>query len=129
MTEESGGKKKKKRERRAQNKSSPERRRLLTGATRLREGAFLAAAEALAARATAGDASKGLLFPPFSCAADVSAAVAAAVAEEIVASSAGDGSAPEALEYFEMGAAKVAGVAGWEAAVRSRMVNLKNSKL
>ena len=86
------------------------------------ESAFLAAAEALAAQASAADARSGLLFPPFSRAADVSAAVAAAVAEELVRS--GDGHIPPALRFFERGAARAPGVGGWEAAARSRMVNL-----
>ena len=95
---------------------------LLTGATALGEGAFLAAAEALAAQASSADARAGLLFPPFSRAADVSAAVAAAVAEELVRS--GDGTVPASLEFFARGAAREPGLGGWEAALRSRMVNL-----
>ena len=95
---------------------------LLTGATALGENAFLAAAEALAAQASTRDARSGLLFPPFSRAADVSAAVAASVAEELVRS--GDGSIPPALEYFAKGAAREPGLGAWEAAARSRMVNL-----
>jgi len=101
---------------------------LLTGATALGEGSFLAAAEALAAQATAADAASGLLFPPFSRAAEVSAAVAAAVAEELVRS--GDGEVPQALEFFARGAAREPGLGAWEAAARSRMVNLgSTSKL
>lgn len=94
---------------------------LLTGANALGENAFLAAAEALAAQASTSDARSGLLFPPFSRAADVSAAVAAAVAEELVRS--GDGRVPAALEYFARGAAREPGLGAWEAAARSRMVN------
>lgn len=97
---------------------------LLTGATALGEGAFLAAAEALAAQASNEDARSGLLFPPFSRAAAVSAAVAAAVAEQLARS--GDGGVPAALEHFAR-AAKKPGLGAWEAAVRSRMVNLAST--
>lgn len=94
---------------------------LVTRASRLGPGAFLAAAECLALQATAEEQEAGLLFPRFSRVADASAAVAAAVAAHLIAS--GDGMPPEGAAYAAMGGRAV-GATALEAYVRGRMVNL-----
>lgn len=94
---------------------------LATRASTIPESAFLVAAEALAAQATDGEQGEGLLLPPFSRAADVAAAVFAAVAAHLVA--VGAGTEPDGLSYAAA-ASRAPGVTAWEALGRSRMVNL-----
>ena len=53
---------------------------VVSGAERLRDDAFLAAAQALAGRVTDEDRAKGALYPPFAAIRDISAHVAKAVA-------------------------------------------------
>jgi malate dehydrogenase (oxaloacetate-decarboxylating)(NADP+) len=95
---------------------------LLTRAARLPDSAFMVAAEALAAQASDADLGAGLLFPPFDRAADVAAAVCAAVGAHLVA--AGVGTEPAGVAYAAS-ARRAPGVTAWEAHVRTRMVNLQ----
>lgn len=94
---------------------------LATRATTIPESAFMVAAEALAAQATDAERRDGLLLPPFSRAADVAAAVFAAVAAHLVA--VGAGAEPDGLACAAA-AARAPGVSPWEWLARSRMVNL-----
>jgi len=79
---------------------------LLSRAVRLSDDAFLAAAEALAARVSDEMLQRGELFPPFQAAREASAAVAAAVAARCVEEGAG------------VEPAGLAAAGGWEALAR-----------